>query len=53
MEPLAEIEGVDVSDYSAIKLSKAAFANVDFNLYTPLRAHFVVHAIQTQSKLPS
>ena len=35
------------------KITKQKLINVDFQIYTPPRQHFVLHALQHQYKLPS
>jgi hypothetical protein len=53
MSRLSEINGVDVSEYQVIKLTQEAFTEIDFDIYPPLRTHFLIHAIQFQHGIPS
>lgn len=53
MSYLSEVDGVDVSDQQAVRLTKAAFADIDIHLYPPHRTHFLIHAIQLQHPVPS
>lgn len=47
------LQGIDLRDFEHVELNKSAFAKADLGLYTTLRAHFLVHAVQSGSKLPS
>jgi hypothetical protein len=53
METITGVWGVDVAELGVTQLHKQAFLDVDLELYPPQREHFLIHALQFQTKLPS
>lgn len=53
MTSISNIHGIDISELGVVKLDKQAFDSVDYELFTPPREHFLIHAIQFQQKIPS
>ena len=47
------IQGVDVSDYQTVRLDRDMLKGIDLEKYPPHRVHFLVYALQMQTKVPS
>ena len=52
-EPLTELEGVDVSSYQVVNLTKDKFTNIDLSQFDETNIHLLIHAVQFQQKIPS
>ncbi len=50
---LQELNGVDVSDYHVVDLSRDKFDSINLQNYPENRLHFLINAVQFGTKLPT